>query len=993
MSVPVSPSPRDAASPRDPSEGVLRRAGVAAALALLAVGGLTAVRPAASAQPPTPGERGLDALRQADVLEEDGVDATPPAAVAGPPVTLGGAPADDRAPAALLPADGAVAFVQWAGTAKAGPAFTETAAHKALIDSGLLPAVKRSFGAVWQKGFEEARKAVEQAAGGGGADFDEIQIEINEPADGIEVEPLEEEPFEERIREIEIQEEAFAPPQEFQLEPIEENPEAFQADGVVVEDGDAAGAVPNPRPEALAALQNLGEATLTGGATVSVHLLEGPPLPSVFVVLPGAADAAEAVLSQTSVQEREALGLRQEDVNGVSVTVGNVPGAPPFFNFGLWRVGPHLVGAIGPGAVQRGVAVTTGDAAAMSSLPLAENTPADALLAGWLDFAAVADRFGEFPAYEADWRPGGQVTVGEILTALGLDALEGVRGSLSADGEALRSEGEWLLRGEARRLLAALDPAPMSLDDLPPLPAEVKSFGATSVDFAAIYDGLIDAAGALAELQRPESRERAMLENAPTVLNNAAGFDVRAALLEPLGSVTAVYGDPSDGGLFGLGGVAAIAVDDAAELRAGLAAAADRVLSQAPPEAGEQVRVSVQRWAGTEVTTVSVAGMFRPSLAVTDDWLVLAPSPQAVAAFLLRAEGTLPKWEPTGRWEEPFGRVPAEFTSLSAVDPRPAAQFLNSLIGTLLPPLDHFAGGPADTALPPTELVTGPLFPNVKWATNTGEGVRSVGYSSLPTPMALNSGGSLSTVATPAILAGLLLPAVQQAREAARRTQSANNLKQLGIAALNYHDAFNTLPRGTVEGTDLPPEKRLSWVAGLLPYMEQGALAERLDPNQAWNQGPNDFAARLVVPTLVNPSVPGGETTEEGYAATHYVGIAGVGADAATAKRHTDKTGIFGYDRATKLFEVTDGLSNTLMYGSVHENVGPWAQGGPSTVRALTQQPYVNGPDGFGGHPNGTNFSFGDGSVQFISENIDPQVLEALATARGGEVVDWDVVE
>ncbi|QDT14527.1 hypothetical protein CA12_06020 [Alienimonas californiensis] len=957
---------------------MLRRAGVAAALGVLVVAGLTVLRPTASAQPPTPGEKGLNALQAADVLGE----APPAAVVPGPPLTLGGAPADARGPADLLPADGAVAFVAWAGTAKAGPAFAQTAAHKSLIDSGLLPTVRRSFGAVWQKGFEEARKAVEQATGGGAEQEIDFHFEVDE-------EDMKEGDIEFEVEDLQSPKDNVEDgPQEFQLQPIEENLDAFDED-VVVEDEEFD--APNPRPEALAALQALGDATLSGGVTLSVHLLEGPPLPSVFVVLPGAADAAEALLSQTTVEEREALQLRQEEVNGVSVTVGNVPGVPPFFNFGLWRVGPHLVGAIGPGAVQRGVAVTTGDAAALGTHPLAEHTPDDALLAGWLDFATVVDRFGEFPAYEADWRPGGQVTVGELLTALGLDALSGVRGSLSADGEALRSEGEWLLRGEPRGLLAALDPAPMSLADLPPLPAEVKSFGACSVDFATLYDGLIDAAGALAELQRPDSRERAMLENAPAVLNDLAGFDVRAALLEPLGSVAAVYSDPHDGGLFGLGGVVAIAVEDAATLKAGLATVADRALTNLPPDAGEQVRITAYQQSGVDVTTVSIAGMFRPSLAVTDEWIVFAPTPQAVAAFLLRADGTLPTWGPTGRWEAPFGRVPAEFTSLSASDPRPAAAFLNNLIGTLLPPINHFAGGPADAILPPSELVTGPLFPNVKWATNTGEGVQGVGYASLPTPMAMGGGGS---VATPAILASLLLPAVQQAREAARRMESMNNLKQLGLAAHNYHTVFDTLPRGTAEGTNLPPERRLSWVVALLPYLEEGALAERLDPTQAWDAGPNAQVARTALPWMVNPSDPNGATTDEGYAVTHYVGVAGVGPNAAAAKRHTAKTGIFGYDRTTKFADVTDGLSNTLMYGSVQSNVGPWAQGGPSTVRAFTQQPSIGGPDGFGGyHAGGTDFLTADGAAYFISENIDPQVLEALATARGGEDVDWDEVE
>ena len=977
-------APRPSSPPRDPSGGALRRAGIAAALALLVVAGLWGVRPAASAQPP--GELQVDPAPATTALIVENP--------AGPPIELGGVPADGRAPADLLPAGGAVAFLSVAGTDTLGPALEGTAAHQALVESGLFPAVGDSFGQVWGEALKKARDAIDRA--GDGSPFDlmepaEVEMEIEIEDGDFDGERFEEGVVEEEIDEVQVEEfeaegpddlEEFNEPDEFEeLETLEEDLDAFDA-----EETDA----PAERPEALAALQELGRAALAGGAAVSIHLPEGPPLPAVCVVLPGAADAAEALLSQTTPEEREAVRLRQIVVHGVNVTAGNLPGAPPMYNFGLWRVGDHLVAAVGPGAVEAAAAVTSGDGEALGTLPLAGATPDDALVAGWLDFAAVLDRFGEFPAYEADWRPAAQVTVGELAAALGIDALGGVRGSLSVDGEALRTEGEWTLRGEPRGLLAALDPTPIALGDLPPLPAEVLSFAAGSVDYAKIYDGVVEAVAAVGELRPPDTQERAMLEDPAATLNGLAGFDVRASLLAPLGNVSAVYADPSDGGLFGMGGVVAISVEDAPALREGLRRFGDRVLSEMPEEANAGTSVDVIRQAGAEITTFSLGGLFRPSMTVTDDWVVIAPSPQAVAAFLYRADGTLPRWAPTGRWEGPFDRVPERFTSVSASDPRPAAAFLNNLIGTLLPPVNQFAGGPTDQPLPPTELVTEPLFPNVSWATNTGAGVRGTGYASLPAPAVAGGGTS---VAAPAILVSLLLPAVQQAREAARRAQSQNNIKQLGLAAHNYHATFNTFPRGTVEGTDLPPDRRLSWVVALLPYLEQRALAERLDPTQPWDAGPNARVARTAIPDLVNPSMPDGGRVDDGYAVTHYVGIAGVGEDAATSPARTDKTGVFGYDRATQIREVRDGTTNTLMYGSVHENVGPWARGGRATVRAFTQRPYIDGPDGFGGHVNGTNFVLVDGSVRFLSAEIDPGVLEAMATASGGEIVDWDEVE
>ena len=966
------PAPASSPVPRDPSEGWPRRAAIAAGLALLTVVGLWNGVLSAAPQPPLennppaaePIEEPIGPSSTTTVapLQDDEVDVlvdTPP-----PPITLPGVPADDRGPAALLPASGAVAYVSWAGGDAAGPALKQTAAYDALMNSGLFPEVGRSFDAILEQGIDKARRSVEEAIdraqGRGDARFDDVSDEL----DGFEDDEFEDE-FEDDGFDVEVEVEV----EELDGDPFKMTPE-------------------------LKTLQALGEAAFDGGAALSVNILEGgPPLPSVFLVLPGAADEAEAALSLASVEERDRMQLQEEEVNGVKVLGGLPPGAPPFYHFAFWRVGEHFVAAIGPGAVPTGTAVTAGGGEALGTRALAESTPDDALIAGWIDFATIVDTFGEFPVHDAPWRREGPIALNDVLVPLGLDALAGMRGSLSADGKALRTEGEWTLRGEARGLLVALDPASMTRDDLPPMPVTVGSFGAASVDAARIFDGVVEALEGLSELAPPDSQPQQMLSDPNATINGLAGFDVRAGLIEPLGGVTAFYSDPADGGLFGMGAVVAMSVDDAAALRDGMAAVANRVLPELPPEASEGVMIATNERYGTDVTTISVGGLFRPSLAVTDEWAVFAPTPQSVAAFLLRADGKLPTWEPTGDWEEPFARVPEEFTVVSGADPRPAAAFLNKLIGTLLPPVNQFAGGRSDAALPPSELVTGPLFPNVSWAVNTGAGVKGTGYSSLPAPGC--GGGSPSSMAAIPIAAGsvaLLLPAVQAARAAARRTQSANNLKQQTLAAHNYDSTYATFPRGTVEAANLKPEQRLSWIATVLPYLEEGALAKRLDAKQAWNAGPNAAAARRQIPSMINPALDeGSESNDDGYALTHYVGIAGVGEDAAASKVRTNKTGMFGYDRATSIRSVTDGTSNTLLQGSVQADLGPWAQGGPSTVRAFTKKPYIGGPDGFGGgEVGGTNFSLVDGSVQFISEDIDPQVLEAMATTQGGEVFDLD---
>ena len=143
-----------------------------------------------------------------------------------------------------------------------------------------------------------------------------------------------------------------------------------------------------------------------------------------------------------------------------------------------------------------------------------------------------------------------------------------------------------------------------------------------------------------------------------------------------------------------------------------------------------------------------------------------------------------------------------------------------------------------------------------------------------------------------------------------------------------------------------------------------------------------------MVSSLINP-VYSNPTNQQGYAYTSCVGIAGVGKDEAESAKSTEKSGIYHHTRKTYFRDVTDGTSCTLMMMEVSQKTaGPWMQSGNSTVRSFTQKPYINGPDGFGGNfPGGANAALVDGSIKFISENIDPVVLERLACKSDGEVV------
>ena len=107
------------------------------------------------------------------------------------------------------------------------------------------------------------------------------------------------------------------------------------------------------------------------------------------------------------------------------------------------------------------------------------------------------------------------------------------------------------------------------------------------------------------------------------------------------------------------------------------------------------------------------------------------------------------------------------------------------------------------------------------------------------------------------------------------------------------------------------------------------------------------------------------------------------------------RAGVFGYDRVTRMEEITDGASTTMMLAETATASGPWTAGGPATVRSLdpNRQPYIGRTCQFGGnHRGGANVAFADGSVRFLSETIDPKVFETISTISGNEQLPrgWD---
>ncbi len=215
-------------------------------------------------------------------------------------------------------------------------------------------------------------------------------------------------------------------------------------------------------------------------------------------------------------------------------------------------------------------------------------------------------------------------------------------------------------------------------------------------------------------------------------------------------------------------------------------------------------------------------------------------------------------------------------------------------------------------------------------------------------------------------------------------------LKQLGVSIEGYVKRRERFPVGTVSLGDQPVNDRFSWLADLVVQTAQKPMAEP-QWDQPWNDPLNDRFVRQQLAPFLNPNIPRRAGADR-YPATHFAGIAGVGADAPTLPLGHPRAGIFGQDRITRPGDITDGAASTMMVAGVSEQLGSWAAGGHATMRPFTQEPYINGPDGFGtGEAAGMSVLMADGSVRFLSQKTSPPIIRRMAAMADGLPLDETV--
>lgn len=296
----------------------------------------------------------------------------------------------------------------------------------------------------------------------------------------------------------------------------------------------------------------------------------------------------------------------------------------------------------------------------------------------------------------------------------------------------------------------------------------------------------------------------------------------------------------------------------------------------------------------------------------------------------------------------------------------------------------------------------------------------------------------LVVIAIIGILMGLLLPAVQMAREAARRTQCMNNLRQFGLAMHNYESARKAFPESRPLDKTGVSGSRMSWCVVVLDFIEQGNLADVYDKTVRWNTGVNAVSGRTVLPAFICPSsasntsraaaygtgtaIDGTVMGPSDYMVMHRIRHRFFNANGLVNPLGTaDHDGVLVQNSKTPIAKITDGTTNTIMFledaarpdwyllkqsqgtalprpegfGWIDPDGGAGSMDGTDRVTGA-----INGGSGTGTcimncnndsepysfHIGGMAVCMADGSTTIIADDVSAAVYAALMTPRGGEV-------
>ncbi len=558
-----------------------------------------------------------------------------------------------------------------------------------------------------------------------------------------------------------------------------------------------------------------------------------------------------------------------------------------------------------------------------------------------------------FSTIENSVRPKDAVEFAGTLEAFGLDAIESFSFGGGLDDRGTVHRGHFKLTGELRGMLKLVDSKPLVAADFGPISSESPVAVVFQLNPAEVMTAFLESCehdSAPEHFARTATQWRRNIQRAL----DRTGVDLHQEFLGSIGDTWRLFAQPGPGGLIN-GWTISVDLSDSDKF-----AVAHDVLQGFfhPNNVNTVVNVVSQENDQAEIHSAHIAGFpLVPTWAIFEDRLWITTSAMAIEELL-----TSPAPEKTLAEAEhirPFFAKGKRTIKLVHLDVAEVAKLVLPLITMQLNAMP--AGMlPVDASiLPPLEVLTKHLRPTVIAVERTDAGIEITHHGTLP---------SVNPAQVAPLLVGGAVPAAGAARGAARRAQSQNHQKQIGLAMHFFHDANNAFPVGYSADEDGKP--LLSWRVHILPYIEEQALYNQFHLDEPWDSEHNKELIELMPDVYLSPrsKAEAGKTT--------YLGVGG--ADGVFV-RPAD-----GGRIGTGMRDITDGTSATAMTVEVTDKRAvTWTRPGDFA-------PDKDNPQkGLFVSPEGTmSIGFTDGSVQSIHKDIDREVIMGIFTKAGGEVIE-----
>ncbi len=452
-----------------------------------------------------------------------------------------------------------------------------------------------------------------------------------------------------------------------------------------------------------------------------VRSVDGPEW-QVTLILPDAGPKAEELFATLRlIADLNKLPVKDAKLEGVAAS--SINAGPVYATW--WRDGVHAVVALGPDRPEDVVKRMHAQGGRLDANPLFKRLKAfdkfETSARAFVDSAALV-KLAASRGHEFD----------KLTKDLGLDGLKSLVFYSGFDGEAERGLVEWDMPGPRKGLLTLLEGKPFTLADVPPLPPDVISWSMTNFGAGAFYDTGLKAAEDVAAVAAPDQVKN--IKGYVKAADEALGVDLRKDILDSLDDQVVFYNSPSEGPL-SLGQTAMVRVKDAKKLQDSL----DQAVKGLAKALGADVTLKKKSYHGVEMREVHVTQqgfIFVPSYAIYKGWLVVAPFPQQVQGYILRAKGDLAAWKPDQRVQKSLEELPKEFISVSYSDPRPSVKEVLSIAPLIGGTVNSFTPGSKFEvgSLPNAQEATQHLFPNVSVTTDDGKTLRLETRASLQLP-------------------------------------------------------------------------------------------------------------------------------------------------------------------------------------------------------------------------------------------------------------------